>query len=249
MRAIPWLLGALSTLAGACAEFPEERTCLVLSAVSLRPVLETFEPGRLTLVSASSDVLAQQILRGAAADLFLSADEHWLDELERAGRLEPQTRVELATNQLAVVQPRSSAGEAIELRSAADLLGCERLAIANPASVPAGRYARDWLEREGLWSRLEARAVPALDARAALAMVESGAAEAGVVYASDARASARVRIAFDVPRDRAGPVRYGGALVRGAARPQAARALLDELRSSAGRAAFERAGFGAPEEP
>ncbi len=188
---------------------------------------------------ASSD-LARQAVAGAPADVFLSADTAKLDQVEKAGLLQPGTRVELLSNRLVVVVPT---GSKLQLRAPADLKGVKRLALADPAAVPAGLYAKAWLERQGLWKELAPRVVPALDVRAALSAVEAGRVEAGVVYATDAALSKRVRVALTVPEGEGPRIVYPlAALTRGKA-PEAARAFVRFLQGDAARRVFEQQGF------
>jgi len=162
-----------------------------------------------------------------------------MDELQRAGLVRASERVDLLSNRLAIVVP---AGAASAPTRAEDLAGLRRVALGDPESVPAGIYARLWLERRGLWERVRDRVVPTLDVRAALAAVESGNADAGVVYRTDAAISKRVRVAFEVAEGEAPRIVYPAALLA-AARATAARAFFEHLRSPEARAVFERLGF------
>jgi molybdate transport system substrate-binding protein len=188
---------------------------------------------------ASSD-LARQALAGAPADVFLSADEARMEQVEKGGLLQPGTRRDVLANRLVVVVPVASKRT---LAAPAELRGVKRLALADPAAVPAGVYAKVWLEKQGLWKELEARVVPALDVRAALAAVEAGRVDAGVVYATDATQSKRVRVAFSVPEGEGPRIVYPvAALTRGKA-PEGARAFVRFLQGETARRAFERYGF------
>ena len=146
---------------------------------------------------ASSSTLAQQIVHGAEADVLLSADTKWADYLADNGLV--AQRRDLLGNRLVIVVPKDGK---IDVRKPEDLLaaGIEHLALGEPQSVPAGRYAKQALSKLGLWPRLEAKVVPAGDVRQALAYVETGAAEAGIVYATDAAVSKRVRVAVEISR-------------------------------------------------
>ena len=117
-----------------------------------------------------------------------------------------------------------------------------RLALGDPEAVPAGIYARQWLEKRGLWERLRDRVVPTLDVRAAFAAVESGNADAGIVYRTDAAISKRVRVALEVPEAEAPRIVYAAALLA-TARGPAARVFFEHLRSPVARGVFERVGF------
>jgi molybdate transport system substrate-binding protein len=211
-------------------------------ADSLGEILELFRAshGSVHVVpqfGASSD-LARQILAGAPADVFVSADERQMDRVEARGFVEEGSRRDLLSNQLVIVEARAAP---VAVRGPSDLERAERIALADPEAVPAGVYARQYLEKLGLWDRLRARVVPTLDVRAALAAVGSGNVDAGIVYRTDASLDRRVRAAFEVPRDEGPEILYPLALMRGAG--AGARALHSFLVSREARAVFERHGF------
>jgi molybdate transport system substrate-binding protein len=153
---------------------------------------------------ASND-LARQIQAGAPADVFFSADTPQMDVLEKAGLVKGEERVDVLSNALVIVVPASSTRA---LSSAADLLGCPRIALADPQAVPAGIYARTYLESLDLWGKIKDKVVPMLNVRAALAAVESEHADAAIVYRTDAAISPRVKVAFEVPADRGPRIVY-----------------------------------------
>lgn len=217
---------------------------LVFAAASLTESLEeigkTFEAQTGVVVrfsfGASSD-LARQIEAGAPADVFFSADAAKMDVLERAGLVRREDRREFLSNQLVVVVP---SGSKLEISKPEDLAKLPRLALADPGGVPAGIYAKRWLESAGLWRQIEPRVVPLLDVRAALAAVESGAVPAGIVYRTDAAISRRTLIAYGVEN---GPeIIYSVAPLLRSNR-KAAEACVRFLESDAGRAVFVRRGF------
>lgn len=187
---------------------------------------------------ASSD-LARQIRAGAPADVFFSADTAQMDALERLGLVRASERHDLLSNTLVVIVPATSA---MRVASPRDLAGFATIAIADPQAVPAGVYARAWLEGIGLWAALAPRVVPTLHVRAALAAVESGNAEAGIVYRTDTARSTRARIAFEVAAAEGPPIRYPVATLATAS-GRAAAAFVAYLRSPAARAVFARHGF------
>ncbi|HVJ03991.1 MAG TPA: molybdate ABC transporter substrate-binding protein [Sphingomonas sp.] len=200
---------AVAVPAGAAPRAP-----LVLAAASLQESLSAAADAwarqghaRPVLSFAASSALARQVMAGAAADLFVSADEPWMDAVETDGRIVPGTRADLAGNRLVVVQgaraPRIAASVPL-----GRVLARGRIAMADPASVPAGRYGQAALTRLGLWDAVAPRVVRAENVRAALALVERGAAEWGVVYATDARASSRVRAFRMFPESSHPPIRY-----------------------------------------
>ncbi len=189
-------------------------------------------------LGASSD-LARQIIAGASADVFFSADTAQMDAVEKAGLVTAADRTDLLSNVLVVIVPAESK---LELLNSAGLVGVERLALADPQAVPAGVYARKWLESIGLWAQVESHVIPTLNVRAALAAVESGNAEAGVVYKTDAATTKRARVAFEVPASEAPKIVYVVALLANA-RSDGARRFVEKLRSKDAARAFERAGF------
>lgn len=201
------------------------RETLVFAAASLTDALtevgEAFTAvggGPVSFHFAGSNTLAHQIAAGAPADLFLSAGPGPMDLLEGQGAVVPGSVRPLLSNRLVVVV---SAESNLGLQRPSDLLTVNRLALADPAAgVPAGVYARQWLEREGLWEELRQRVVPALDVRAALAAVASGNVAAGIVYATDAASSERVRVVYRVPPERAPRIVYELAEVAGGDPPE-----------------------------
>jgi molybdate transport system substrate-binding protein len=187
---------------------------------------------------ASSD-LARQIRAGAPADVFVSADAAQMDALEREGLVRAADRSDLLSNALVVVVPRASAARVAVPR---DLTAFATIALADPQLVPAGVYARAWLEGIGLWDQLRPRVVPTLHVRAALAAVESENVAAGIVYRTDAARSTRARIAFEVPPSQGPPIRYPVAPLATSGK-RGAGAFVAYLRSPAARAVFVRHGF------
>jgi molybdate transport system substrate-binding protein len=155
-------------------------------------------------LGASND-LARQIKAGARADVFFSADKAQMDGLEAAGLVRAADRVDVLSNVLVVVVPASSTAR---MRQASDLLAVKHLALADPEAVPAGVYARTWLESLKLWDKLKDNVVPLLNVRAALSAVESENADAGIVYRTDAAISKRVKVAFEVPKEQGPAIVY-----------------------------------------
>lgn len=219
---------------------------VVFAAASLTDALaeigrdfEARTGARLVMSFAGSNDLARQIRAGAPADVFVSASVARMDEVERAGLVRAEDRVDLLSNRLVVVVP---SGSALALREPGDLVRARRLALGDPEAVPAGIYAREWLERRGLWARLRERVVPTLDVRAVLFAVESRAVDAGIVYRTDVALSKRVRVVFEVPVGEAPRVVYVAGLLA-SSRSKAARGFFEDLRSPGARAVFERLGF------
>ncbi len=146
----------------------------------------------------ASNMLARQIEEGAPADVFFSADEAKMDALEKKDLLLPGTRRSLLSNSLVIVV---AADSGMSPKSAADLAKPEykKLALAEPRSVPAGIYAREYLEKLGLWEAVKEKVVPTENVRAALAAVESGNVDAGIVYKTDALISKKVKVRSKSP--------------------------------------------------
>jgi molybdate transport system substrate-binding protein len=192
---------------------------------------------------AASNVLARQIANGAPADIFISADEVQMNYAETAGAIDTPSRRALLTNRLAVVTPLGR-GQAIT--RAQDLLdpSVRRIAIGDPAAVPAGAYAKKYLRQQGLWDRLQGKFVALASVRAALAAAESGAADAAVVYESDAAASSKVRLAYVVSADAQLNILYPAAITSRSRNRNAALKFLSYLQGSEARSIFERFKFG-----
>jgi molybdate transport system substrate-binding protein len=187
---------------------------------------------------ASSD-LARQIKAGAPADVFFSADASQMDVLVEAGLVSPSDRKNVLSNSLVVIVPRESTAT---VRVPADLTRFEHVAIANPDAVPAGVYAREYLQGLRLWDAIEPRVVPTVDVRAALAAVADEHAEVGVVYRTDAAISPKVKIAFDVPREQTPAIVYPLAPLT-SSRNRGTSAVVRYLVSPAALRAYEQYGF------
>jgi len=242
------LLLASSLLLAACApgtgDEAEDAGPVVLAASSLQEGLtqaaaawqaQGHAAPRLSF--AASSALARQVEGGAPADLFLSADEEWMDHLETAGLLRPGTRTTLLTGDLVVVAPAGSTVTGIAaLRSG-------RVALGDPAAVPAGRYARAALESLGQWADLAPRVVPAENVRAALALVERGEVDSGIVYATDALASSKVMVVWRFPASSHPPIRYPAAVLASSTSADAA-GFLAFLSGQEARRIFTAHGFG-----
>jgi molybdate transport system substrate-binding protein len=239
----PRLAGAVQAPAPATASGPQEIS--VYAAASLADVLT--EIGKTWQSSsghrpvfnfgASSD-LARQILAGAPADVFFSADAAQMGLAIRQGLVRAGDRTDLLSNTLVVIVPKESAAR---VAAAQDLASFGKIALADPEAVPAGVYARAWLEAKGVWSALEDRVVPTLHVRAALAAVESGNVDAGIVYKTDAARSTRARIALEVKPDEGPKIVYPLAPLA-AAKP-AASSFVAYLQTPAAREVFVRHGF------
>jgi molybdate transport system substrate-binding protein len=196
----------------------------------------------LTFNFAGSNTLARQILQGAPADVFVSADAVQMDRVEAGGAIVPGTRAAIARNRLVVVIPgagRPRWPTAAPLESDA----IATVALGNPDAVPAGAYAKAWLERVGLWERMRDRVVPMASVRAALAAVETGAADAAVVYRTDAGPSTRRTVVYEVPEAESPEIVYYAGVVKDAPRVDDARAFVSFLAGERGSAILSRHGF------
>ncbi len=240
----------LPTMAPA-AENPGGRGPLVLAAASLQESMNaaadrwaSLGHPRPVLSFAASSGLARQIEAHAPADLFVSADEDWMDDVARAGLVAPRTRARLVTNALVIVAP---AGSPLRLYPApgfalAQALAGGKLAMGDPAAVPAGRYGKAALERLGVWSQVQGQVARAENVRAALALVAHGAAPLGVVYATDARAEPGVKVVGVFPAGSHAPITYPVARLTASTHPDA-EGFRRFLLSAEGKAIFRRFGF------
>ena len=196
---------------------------------------------------AGSNTLAQQIRAAPYADVFLSADETWVDFLIEAGRTIGEPRRRILSNRLVAIAHHRADLEIEEPERLAEA-DFRFLALADPEAVPAGRYAKAALEglpanTSSLWHAVSRRLAPTLDVRAALALVESDPRIVGIVYRTDAATSARVRVLFDLPQVEGQPISYSAARIAGGARPETARRFLDYLTGPAARAIAAQHGF------
>ncbi|MEY4940203.1 MAG: molybdate transporter substrate-binding protein [Verrucomicrobiota bacterium] len=197
---------------------------------------------RLRLNLGASSTLAFQIREGAPADIFFSADEARLTELAERGLLVNDTRRSILSNTLVIVV---HAANGPRIARPADLAGSNvrRLALAQPDTVPAGIYAKAWLQKRGLWEIVRDRVIPAENVRACLAIIEAGNADAGIVYQTDAVLSQKVRIACEIPRTEGPLISYPLAVLKGSRHPEAARHFAAHLAGPAAQAIFLKYGF------
>ncbi len=233
----------LALCLSACAG---ELPCPVFAAASIAPVVDRVGRDReldISLHPAASSILAQQIREGAKAQVFVSAHASWVDVLEQEGLLVEGSRRPLVKNGLVLVAPKG-ARSPFPLHADTPLSDRldGRLAIGDPSHVPLGRYAKSALQSLSLWDQVADRLAPAIDARAALALVERGECSLGVVYATDAAASSHVDIVSRFPSESLPEVVYELALIKAEVTP-VGQALYDALLSQAGRAILTEAGF------
>jgi len=248
------LLFALATATAWAKDAPRPLT--VFAAASLKESLDaaaadwTARSGQKVVVSyAASNALARQIEQGAPADVFIAADEAWMDYLDTRHLLMAGTRIDLLRNHLVLVAPADSKLQRVDTARSAELLralGDGRLAVADVESVPAGKYAREVLIRMGTWTNLSARLAQGENVRAALAFVAKGEAPLGIVYATDALAEPRVRVVAQFPDTMHAPIVYPAAATAQGDSAVASRDFRAYLRGVRARAIFKRAGFDTP---
>jgi molybdate transport system substrate-binding protein len=199
----------------------------------------------LRLSFAASSTLARQLDHGASANIFASADEVWMNWAAKRKLINEKSRRDVVSNQLVLVVPREHPAE-IAIKPGFDLSGLlgprGRLAIGDPAHVPAGRYAKQALTKLGVWNFVRKRLAPSENVRSALFLVERGEAPAGIVYKTDVSASSRVVVAGTFPPDSHDPISYPFAITRAGDTPEA-HALMDFITGSEGIAIFTRFGF------
>ncbi|MEO8314433.1 MAG: molybdate ABC transporter substrate-binding protein [Pseudomonadota bacterium] len=231
-----------------------EKIITVFAASSLTNVMDeagkSFEAatGIIVRISpAASSVLARQIESGAPADVFISADQEWMDYLASRKLINPATRVNIVANSLVLVAPADSK---LSLRikpgfAIATALGKNgRIATGDPASVPVGKYARAALTQLGVWNAVKDRIIPADNVRTALNFVALGEAPLGIVYATDARCNTKVRVVDTFPASSHELITYPAAAMANAGADAAT--FVKFLRGDAAQAVFDRAGFGRP---
>ena len=224
---------------------PRERPLLVSAAISLTDALQAVaaqyqhEGGEAVQFNfAGSNVLARQILNGAPADVFISADALQMEFTVQRGAVESSRP--LLANRLAIVTPPGRSGT---IRDVAALAGARRIAIGDPAAVPAGVYAKRYLEAAGQWQAVEPRLLPLANVRAALAAAESGGADAAIVYETDAAVSKKVEVGYVVTGPHAPRIIYPAAVVTRSRSKAAARRFLEFLHGHTAGEIFRRHRF------
>lgn len=238
MKILASLLFILCMLTSPAQAAPARVT--VFAAASLRGALDAVVAaydGEVLLSYGGSGAMARQVVAGAPADVVILASVTWMDWLAENATLLPETQRVLATNQLVVIGPPGAAESDADILA---LLGADgRLAMGQRDAVPAGVYAREWLQSTGQWDNLVNRLAETDNVRAALALVARGQAPVGVVYASDAAAEQRVRILAHVPSDAHSPIVYPAVALT----PEGA-AFLDHLTTTAAQSILVEYGFG-----
>ena len=253
---LPWLACLVSVgLAAASSARAADEPVLVFAAASLATAFDAMRPGferaagtAVRFSYASSATLARQVEAGAPADLFVSADVEWMDYLVARGLVRRESVASIARNRLVLVAPSGSTialpiARGFPIRAA---LGTGRLAVGDPASVPAGKYAKAALEHFDVWEPVKDRLAPGENVRVALQFVARGECPLGVVYASDAAVEPGVRVVSIFPDGSHPPITYPAGLVAARSNPAAAR-VLAWLQTPEARRALARYGFRADE--
>ena len=220
----------------------------VYAAASLTDVLkeiavnyEKQSSDKIVFNFGASSLLARQIIEHAPANVFFSADEAKMDDVQKAGLIVTESRRDLLSNSLVIIVPNDSN---LAIASPDQLVDkTQKIAIADPRTVPAGIYTKEYLSGIGLWEKLEPKMVPTENVRTALAAVESGNVDAGFVYKTDANISKNVKIAFSVPIEKGPVIRYPVAIVKDGKNNGAAEGFLRYLESENAQKLFERYGF------
>lgn len=241
----------VAAFAAAVAQSAVAADVLVFAAASLKDALDAQAKaftaatgGKVVASYGASNALAKQIEAGAPADLFISADLEWMDYVDRRKLAMPGTRVDLLRNALVLVAPAASTST---LKIApgfalASALGGEKLAMANPDSVPAGKYGKAALEYLGAWAGVQRQVARAENVRAALVLVSRREAPFGIVYATDAIADPGVRVVDTFPPASHPPIVYPAAILA-SSKSAAAKPFLDYLKSAQAKPVWEKYGF------
>lgn len=247
------ILSALLALLFTAAVYADEPPLTILAASSLKDVLtdvgalyekETGQPVRFSF--DGSGTLARQIEKGAPADVFISASTEWMDNLAGQKLIDASSRRTIAGNRLVVIQP---APHDVFVQEASDLLRLNRIAMGDPATVPAGQYAKQYLEKQGVWTQLQDRLAFTPNVRAALALAERDEVGAALVFATDARtvtSEPGIRVSITVDPSQHDPIVYEAAILDQAPRRVAAMKFFWVLETPEAKALFDQLGFSAP---
>ncbi len=238
------LLLATRAIGAGTADAPVTVSAAISLTESLEAVARSYAAaggGAVHFNFAASNVLSRQIVSGARVDLFISADEAQMDLTARAGAIDARTRIPLLGNRLAVVT--LPGGPAVEDTRALLQPAVRRIAVGDPAAVPVGVYAREYLQRAGLWEALRSRIVPVPNARAAIGALESGAVDAAITYETDVTARGAARVALPIAGEHAPRIIYPAAIVAAARNRAGAGRLMSYLAGPEAAVVFARHGF------
>lgn len=233
----------VAALPASCAEINVfAAASLTDSLKEIALVYEKASEDRVVFNFAASSTLARQIDESAPADIFFSADEARMDALEKKGLLESGTRKSLLSNTLVIVVATDSD---LKIDAPEDLANpmVKRVALADPAVVPAGVYSKEFLAKRKLWAAVQGKVIPTENVRAALAAVESGNVDAGMVYQTDAAVSKKVKVAYQVPSGEGPSISYPVAIIKGSRHRAAALRFAAYLESPQALRIFRNYGF------
>jgi molybdate transport system substrate-binding protein len=245
------ILASLAILAAPAASAEDQ--IVVFAAASLKTALDAVatkyqaDGGAKVVASYGGSLsLARQIVAGAPADIFMSADEPSMDEAAKGNAIRSETRIDLLSNRLVLIAPKATplASVALEREALAKAIGDSRLATGDVGTVPVGKYAKASLTKLGLWEVVESHLAMTPDVRTALAFVARGEAGLGIVYATDAAAEPNVKIVAAFPDDSHPPILYPVAITAASKNPEAAK-FFDFLKGAEAHAIFAAQGFGA----
>jgi len=244
MKTLARIILATLLLLGATLAQGAEITVFAAASLtdSLKEIASTYEDHKIVFNFGASSTLARQIEEGAPVDIFFSADEAKMDGLEKKGLILKETRKSRLSNSLVIVVAAQGGAPITNPKDlATDKV--KRVALAEPKTVPAGIYAKEFLQKQNLWTTVEAKVIPTENVRAALAAVESGNVEAGIVYKTDAAISKKVKVAYEVPLADNPAISYSMAVLKEAKQPDASKRFLQYLNSDVAAKIFEKFGF------
>ena len=227
------------------------QTILISAAASLKDALEEIKPGlekahgniKVNYNFGASGALQRQIEQGAPADVFLSAATKQMDALAKAGLIDTTTRRNLLTNRLVLIIPKNSTLKISDFRSLTNS-NVQRIAVGEPRSVPVGQYSEEVLKNIGILEQIKPKLVLANSVRHVLAAVETGNADAGIVYITDAKISDRIKVVATAANNLHSPIIYRMAVIKASKNPQAAKTFAQYLTGTAAKNIFEKFGFG-----
>jgi molybdate transport system substrate-binding protein len=229
----------------------QQRTSLTVSAAislsralqELNTVYQQINPKVvITYNFGASGALAQQIQQGAPADVFFSAATKQMDALQQAKLLINETRRHLLTNRLVLITPKNG----LALTSFQQLTDAriKKIAIGEPKTVPVGQYAQELLTKIGIWQQIQPKLVLGNNVRQVLTFVETGNANAGIVYRTDAKASPKVKVWVTAPENLYSPIVYPVAVIKSSRNPADAKEFVQFLAGDRAKKIFKKYGFG-----
>ncbi|MFH4745609.1 molybdate ABC transporter substrate-binding protein [Vibrio harveyi] len=235
---------SVSSAANAATELKVYAASSMTNAVNdIAQQFETKYDVTVTPVYGGSSSIARQILNGAPADIFISANTKWMDYLVKSKAVKNDSVTNLVRNSLVLIAPKASTIEPFDFSDANawnQALEGNRLALGNPVSVPAGMYAKESLTNLGVWKKLERQIAPAKNVRLALALVERGEAPLGVVYKTDALLTDKVKVVGEFANDTHADIIYPAAIVKESTQSEQ---FFEYLKSDDAKKVFAQYGF------